>query len=386
MKRIAAAAALLAPIASELRIARSARPLTDGWTNVPVEPRRATALGMSFRPLQAESFGLAAEPALESLLRYPFDTIRLAAYWNRIEAKPDTFCTDEIDWQIEQAERAGKRIILALGPIKNFGYPEYFVPDHILAEPLPEGTRIEPGDFPALTDAATAFLVRLVQRYADRRSIVAWQIEHDAVDPLGMEHSWRLSKTLVRKEIEAVRIADGSRRPILLNGFLPTSAAVQAQQWWRTRDQGDSLDVASDLADLVGIDFYPRHALFGIGPLSVYLDGSRRPWQQRRRQKIARRVAWNGRRLLVSEGQAEPWEAVTTPPSPTARAMYSCPPEKLIENYNQCMQWDDVATYLFWGAEYWLLRDKQGDPRYLKAFERVLTESAPGSRTMPHQQ
>jgi hypothetical protein len=125
--------------------------------------------------------------------------------------------------------------------------------------------------------------------------------------------------------------------------------------------------------------------LFGIGPVSVYLEGSRKRWQQRRRQTIARRVAWNGRRLLVSEGQAEPWEAVTTPPSPDARVMYSCPPERLIENYNQCMRWDDITTYLFWGAEYWLLREKQGDPSYLKAFERVLTESAPGSRKAPHQ-
>ena len=384
MKKLAATAALLAPLASEVRIARSSRLLTDHWQSVPVEPRRTIALGISFRPLQAESFGLAAEPALETLLQYPFDTIRLAAYWNRIEPKPDTFCTDEIDWQIDRTERAGKRIILSLGPIKNFGYPEYFVPDHVLTAPLPEGTRIEPADYPAFLSAATAFIVRLVRRYADRRSIIAWQIEHDAVDPLGMEHSWRLSKSLVRREIEAVRAADPTR-PVLLNGFLPTSSAVRIQQWWRTRDQGDSLDVATELADLIGIDFYPRHALFGVGPISVYLDGSRKRWQQRRRQTIARRVVRNGRRLLVSEGQAEPWEAVTTPPSPTARAMYSCPPERLIENYNQCMQWDDITTYLFWGAEYWLLRDKQGDPRYLKAFERVLTESAPGSRTTSRQ-
>ncbi|HVX46196.1 MAG TPA: hypothetical protein VHC49_20055 [Mycobacteriales bacterium] len=385
MKRLAATAALLAPIASEVRIARSSRLPSEEWQRTPVEPRRATALGISFRPLQAESFGLAADSALESLLQYPFEVIRLAAYWNRIEPKPGAFCTDEIDWQLDCAERAGKQVILSLGPIKNFGYPEYFVPDHILAAPLPEGTRIEPADHPALLESAADFLARLVQRYSGWRSIIAWQIEHDAVDPLGMEHSWRLSKSLVRREIEAVRTADPTR-PILLNGFLPTSTAVRVQQWWRTRDQGDSLDVAGDLADVVGLDFYPRHALFGIGPVSVYLDGSRRCWQQRRRQAIARRVTRNGGRLLVSEGQAEPWEAVTTPPSPARRAMYSCPPEKVIDNYNQCMQWGGITTYLFWGAEYWLLRNEQGDPRYLKAFERVLSESAPDSRTSSRRQ
>ena len=31
-----------------------------------------------------------------------------------------------------------------------------------------------------------------------------------------------------------------------------------------------------------------------------------------------------------------------------------------------------LDAYLFWGAEYWLLRERQGDPRYLRAFSRVL--------------
>ena len=66
---------------------------------------------------------------------------------------------------------------------------------------------------------------------------------------------------------------------------------------------------------------------------------------------------------MIAEGQAEPWEAVTTPPSPAGRAMYSCQPEDLIRNYSQAMRWAEGETfvldgYLFWGAEYWLLRDR----------------------------
>ena len=91
-----------------------------------------------------------------------------------------------------------------------------------------------------------------------------------------------------------------------------------------------------------------------------------------------------GPRVMIAEGQAEPWEAVTTPPSPAGRAMYSCRPEDLIGNYNQCMRWtarEAIAAdgYLFWGAEYWLLRERQGDPSYLGAFRRVL-ENGPGDR------
>jgi hypothetical protein len=177
-----------------------------------------------------------------------------------------------------------------------------------------------------------------------------------------------------------VRSADPSR-PVLLNGFLPTSMPVRLTQWWRTRDQGDSLSVAQSLADVIGVDFYPRHALVSLGPWSAYLDGAGRPWQQRRWRQLG---AWQsgdpGRQVIITEGQAEPWEAVTVPPNPDKAGMYSCLPEDVIGNYNRAMRYSaragvKCAAYLFWGAEYWLLRRAGGDPRYLDAFARALTDA-----------
>ncbi|MGD0064298.1 MAG: beta-galactosidase [Streptosporangiaceae bacterium] len=356
---------------SQLRVARAARPLTDRWRQVPVEPRGQAKLGISFRPLQAQALGLEPMATLSALLSYDFELIRLGAYWNRIETGPGRFDTGELDRQIDAAARAGKQIILCLGPVKTFGYPEFFVPGHQLPEPLPEGTLVEPAAHPALAEAGVAFIGRLVERYRDRSAIVAWQVEHDAVDPLGLEHSWRLSAAFVRREVEAVRAADPTR-PVLMNGFLPTSGPVRLQQWWRTRDQGDSLVVAQQLADIVGIDFYPRHAVVSAAGWTVYLAG--RIGALDRRRALVRAAAAGRPRLMIIEGQAEPWEAVTTPPSPRHEAMYSCLPEHVIENYSQCMRWPGPAleAYLFWGAEYWMLRQQQGDPRYLQAFARVL--------------
>jgi hypothetical protein len=83
---------------------------------------------------------------------------------------------------------------------------------------------------------------------------------------------------------------------------------------------------------------------------------------------------------MIAEGQAEPWEAVTKPPSPADGGMYSCLPEQVVGNYGQAMRacrelpagpW----AYLFWGAEYWLRRDRDGDPRYLESFARILAEA-----------
>jgi hypothetical protein len=345
------------------------------WRQLPVEPRGSTLLGISFRPRQAEAFGLQSRSSLDTLLTYPFQLIRLAAYWNRIEPRPGSFATDELDWQIDAAEAAGKRIILCLGPVKAFGYPEFFVPDHVLPTPLPEHTRISPTTHPDLFAAAKVFISRLVERYSRREAITAWQLEHDAVDPLGVEHSWRLDASWVERELEVLRAVDPSR-PVLLNGFLPTSWLVSVSQWWRTRDQGDSLDVAERLADLVGIDYYPRNALLPVGRAALYLARGNSDLQMdRRAAKLLARAKTHSRRLLITEGQAEPWETSTTPPSPSGQAMFSCLPEHVISNYNACVGTSALYAYLFWGAEYWLLRRQGGDSSYLQAFARVLEVS-----------
>lgn len=332
-----------------------------------MEPRGSTALGLSFRPLQAGAFGLDPRLALNRLLELPFQTIRLAAYWNRLEPEPGAFRPEELDWQVDAAERAGKRVVLCVGAVKAFGYPEFFVPDHRLSGPLPEGSLIEPTSHPSLLAASAEFVQRVVERYRTRHRVAAWQLEHEPVDPLGMEHSWRLSVDFVAEELAALRRSDPAR-PVIMNGFLPTSLAVRLQQWWRTRDQGDSLAAAGALADVVGIDYYPRHALAGDRGLTLYLTGGLRGRPA---------VGAPGRRLMFTESQAEPWEAVTVPPSPQTGGMYSCLPEDVIANYNDCMRWARRAgvlpeAYLFWGAEYWLLREDRGDASYLDAFRRVL--------------
>ena len=366
------------PALTELRLRRAARPLTERWRQLPVPPHGAARLGISFRPLQAAALGLDPDAALRTLLAYPFQLIRLGAYWNRLEARPGDFRPGELDRQLDAAERAGKQVIVCLGAVKTFGYPEFFVPAHYLGRPLREGSLVRPEERRDLLNGGIAFVHRVIERYRQRDSIIAWQVEHEAVDPLGMEHSWRLAEAFVRSEVEAVRAADPGR-PVMMNGFLPTSTPVALQQWWRTRDQGDSLAVARRLADIVGIDFYPRHALASACPLTLYLDGSRTPWQQHRRERMLDGVA------AAAVGRRSPRDRPSpgrpSPPRPARPAGHvQLPPEDLIGNDSQAMRWTEgkafvLDGYLFWGAEYWLLRDLRGDPSYLRAFARILENS-----------
>ena len=375
---LVAAGLVATPVMLESRIARSEQDLDSSWQKLPVMRRGPTLLGISFRPIQAEAFHLEPHAALKELLDFPFEMIRLGAYWNRIESRPGVFDTSELDWQLEAAERAGKQVVLAVGAVKNFGYPEFFVPDHALGRPLVEGSLVRPSTHGPLLAAATRFIRHVVEQYRDRSSVVAWQLEHEAVDPLGMEHSWRLAADFVQGELAALREAD-SRRPVMMNGFLPTSSVVRLTQGWRTRGQGDSLSVAARLADIVGVDYYPRHALIALGSRSIYMNGARLPWQRALIGSFLADLRRQGKRVMVSEGQAEPWEAVTVPPNPGKRAMFSCAPADLIQNYDEAMHWsappNPLHAYLFWGAEYWLMRRDSGDHSYVDAFVRVLQES-----------
>ena len=362
----------------EFRLKQAVQPLTGAWQMLPIAPRGSTRLGISFRPLQAAAFGLDVRPTLQALLAHPFNIIRLGAYWNRMEPQPGAFRTEELDWQIEATEEAGKQIILCLGPLKTFGYPEFFVPAHHLRQPFAEHKLVKASQYPALLLAATEFITRLVERYKQHESIIAWQLEHEAVDPLGVEHSWRLEAGFVEQEAAAIRNAD-STRPLMMNGFLPTSLPVRISQWWQTRDQGDSLALAQHLADMVGIDYYPRHALIPFGKRTLYLDGSQSRWHQSRRKQLIAWAASNHQKLLIAEGQAEPWEVVTVPTNPLNQGLYSCLPEQIISNYNNCMGWFGeqvpLFAYLFWGAEYWMLRTQSMDSSYLQSFERILENS-----------
>lgn len=373
-----AAAAIALPVLLDARLAKPEQRSAGTREQPKVKPRGSTLLGISFRPRQVEGFGLERKPTLAALLAQPFHIIRLAAYWNRVEQSPGSFNSGELDWALDAAERASKQVILSVGAVKNFGYPEFFVPHHWLEKPLREGSLVQPRTHAALLTAAIQFVTHVVERYRDRASVVAWQLEHEAVDPLGVEHSWRLDIEFVRSELAALRAADPTR-PVMMNGFLPTSSMVMLSQWWRTRGQGDSLAVAANLADIVGIDYYPRHALIALGPRTLYLDGTRHSWQRTLINRSLNSVRAQGKRLMVAEGQAEPWEAVTLPPNPTHGAMFSCRPEDAIENYNAAMTWSTpespLFAYLFWGAEYWILRERSGDPSYIRAFSRILEES-----------
>ncbi|HEX9037699.1 MAG TPA: beta-galactosidase [Ktedonobacterales bacterium] len=364
-------------LGADLRLANSEQPFNDSWARVSIAPRGETLLGISFRPRNTEALGLQVRPTLTRLLQYPIEMVRLGAYWNRIEPAAGIFDTSELDWQLDTVEQAGAKIVLSVGAMKTFGFPEYFIPRHYLPRPFPDGALITTDRYSDLLDRASEFVTRIVDRYKSRRSIVAWQLENEPVDPLPFAHYWRLSTEFVRRELEALRNRDMTR-PVMINGSLPTAASVRVGQAWLTRDQGDSLAFAKVEADIIGVDYYPRVAVTNLGEKTLYIDSTGTPWGDGDRESLAQWANSHGKRIMVAEGQAEPWETSTVPPSPRRHALYSCTPTDLIQTYNSWAQWTvghPLYAYLFWGADYWVRRAIDGDDEYFRAFARILEEA-----------
>lgn len=371
---LAAAALGALPFASELAIADANQPLTNQWSHMLVAPRGSTLLGISFRPLQAQAFDLEIRPTLQALLAYPIQIVRVGAYWNRIELYPGVFDTNELDWIIESIERVGAKIILCVGALKTFGFPDYHIPQHYMPQPFADRTLITSATHPALLDAAMHFISRIVERYKSRESIIAWQLENEPADPLYFAHFWRLSTDFVTQELIALHAIDQTK-PVMINGGLTTSLSVKIGEMLMTYDQGNSLALAQKISDIIGVDYYPRIAAFSLASKNIYLDTTHVPWGKGDWGNLAGWARTHGKKFMVAEGQAEPWELTIVPPSLHHFAPYSCTPEGLIQNYNawmSCQECSSLYSYLFWGAEYWLYRWKQGDKQYLHAFAKIL--------------
>jgi hypothetical protein len=364
----------ISPLCAELRIENPDQPLTDNWFRIPIAPRGSALLGITFRPLQAQAFGLEIRPTLSKLLEYPIQMVRLGAYWSKIEPNEGVFETSELDWQIDAVERAGAKIILCVGALKTFGFPEYFIPQHYMPKPFADGTLITPTTQPGLLDAAKNFVSMIVSRYKERGSIVAWQLENEPADPLTFAHYWRISTEFVKQELDALRASDPIK-PVMINGGFIPSLSVRIAKAWQTRDQGDSLALAKEMSDIIGVDYYPRFAISSIASKNIYIDSTGMPWGQGNRNDLTKWAQSHGQKFMVTESQSEPWELTIIPPSPHHYALYSCTPQNLIENYNtwaSCAECQPLYSYLFWGAEYWVLRWNNDDQQYLRAFARVL--------------
>ena len=318
------------------------------------------ALGTSFARWRAEALGLDYRAAFGRICAMRFALIRLSASWQEIAR----FGYGHLDWLLGAAEGAGQPVLLTVG-MKALGWPEFY---------LPEGMR---PDEAAAERGVIAHVRELARRYRDSPMLTAWQIENEPFNRSGPRALW-IPRPVVRAEAAVVRSLDGDR-PLMITSFghfdegLDRSSSRDQSRWRRRLGltlsaEREALSILQR-GDILGLDVYRS-----IGWLDA--DGRERvahaaPDQLAavaRWQRIAKK---QGKRLWVTEAQAEPWEARRQ----THADPSSLQPEAIDELVNRLVG-IGVETILLWGSEYWLWRADNGDPRWIDTVSLVKTALA----------
>ena len=294
------------------------------------------------------------------MLQLGLDPLRLSAYWDDIEASG----YDALDWQLAEAERAGRSVLLTVG-MKAQGWPEFYLPARLVLPGMLAGrdVMLDAGE---LADAVLEFLRATVQRYRGSRALLAWQVENEPLNRSGPSRWW-IGPEFLAREIAAVRELDPGR-PVALNVFAHFNRRVdvrssrygfQLRRFLRGSGYVPEEEALTLLrpGDVLGLDVYRRigYRLLGLDLVTRAARtwaASAARWRERAAAALVR--AW------IMEAQAEPWG----PPR-------SCRPDHIAGTLGPLRE-AGFDTMLLWGVEHWLARDAAGDGAWLSAVERQM--------------
>jgi hypothetical protein len=273
--------------------------------------------GVTFSKKQAEELDLNWQETFRALLGLGVKKLRLPAYWNEIEISQDEFNWDDLDWQLEQADKRGVEVILAVGG-RLPRWPECHFPGW--ASKLTKSKREQ---------KILEYIEKVVLRYIGNPAIVAWQIENEPF----LSHFGdcpEFSSKFLDKEIALVRSFDD--RPIVITDSGELSIWIPAAR----------------RADIFGTtmyrDTYSR-------ALKRYIHYPIRPGFFRFKKNITSIFA-HPDKWIVIELQAEPWG-----PIPFQNLSKEERDKTMnLEKFKAILEFARQAgfrEFYLWGAEWW---------------------------------
>ena len=283
--------------------------------------------GANFSQQHTENLGLNWKETYLALLddlgaRYFKNSVQ----WDLIEPQKDNYLFDDVDWQINETEKRGGKIILVIG-MKTSRWPECHIPDW--AKGLTKEEQQED---------ILEMIKQVVLRYKDSETINAWQLENEPFFPFG-ECPW-IDEGFVKEEVKLVKSLDAAKKPIII------SDSGEGSFWIR----------AAKIADIVGTTLY---RIVWAKEYNRYFDYPLTPNFYWRKAKIVDRFFH--KKVICIELQAEPWGP---------KLLYDSPLEEQKKSMN-LEQFKEVVAFAkktgldefyFWGDEWWYwMKIKQND-------------------------
>jgi Beta-galactosidase len=321
-------------------------------------------LGTTFSPLQCYYMGLDWRRTFSAIAGLGLDRIRLGAYWNVIEKQPSGFDFTELDWLLEQCDRRGIAVALAVG-MKVPRWPEFHFPDWVsLRGDTGAGDRPLDQRSPVVAELALNFVDRVVEHCKTAPALKYWQIENEPFTRLEIAGGRWLSPEFVQREIDLVRSGKRADQQILLTNaiHLPTPKLVEDEPAFQ-----DSLR----LADAVGINVYTK---VPTGFPGDYLEPTPQFWRTLQDWQGALRSA--DRESWIAEAQAEPWESQQL----VAMQKLNYPSATPLRMRSLTHQLRDAGygTILLWGCEYWYWQKQQRQNLWWRQVQQLTEEARSG--------
>jgi hypothetical protein len=329
-------------------------------------------VGTSFSPSRAAYLGLDYKKAFRRLEAMHFRVIRLSAYWDEV----DTDGYGQLDWLMSEARRSHQPVVLTVG-MKALGWPEFFIPETMLpATPLQNGE--DAASVSTIRDGALAFVEQTVLRYRDNPALYGWQVENEPFNRAGPDRLW-IDSAFVQDEITSVRQLDGHKRPVIVNAFSHFNLVFDQASARQGFDLGQILGFDANSAesdslsvlkrgDVLGLDVYTAIGYEFLG--SDHLSHADSDWPDRLAQ-LHDKARTQGKQAWVTEAQAEPWDA-----SPDTYSNPKSTSPKAIRSLFANLKDAGFTTVLFWGSEYWLWRQDNGDSRWVDTIKSILSQES----------
>ncbi|MFH1427706.1 MAG: cellulase family glycosylhydrolase [Patescibacteria group bacterium] len=283
--------------------------------------------GVTFSKKQAADLGFDWQSVYLSILDdLKIKKLRLPAYWDEIEISDNEYFWDDLDWQINEAEKRNIEIILAVGG-RLPRWPECH---------FPEWTQNL--DNQARGEKILAYIEKTINRYKENKNIIAWQIENEPF----LTHFGdcpKLDKKLLDQEIALAHEIDA--RPIIITDSGELSFWIPAAR----------------RADIFGTTLY-RDTY--SKQLKRYVHYPISPGFFRFKKNITNIFA-SPKKWIVSELQAEPWG-----PAPYQDLSQTDRDRTMnLEKFKEIIEFSHKAgfkEFYLWGAEYWYWEREQGRP------------------------
>jgi len=302
------------------------------------EPAENIVFGANFSQKQAKALGLDWQATYLALINdLKVKNLKIATYWDLIESKEDSYAFDDLDWQIEKAEKNSIKVLLVVG-MRAPRWPECHIPDW--AESLEKNEQ---------QLKILEYLERIVSRYKDSETIWAWQVENEPFFPFG-ECQWS-DTDFLKKEISLVKTIDTKNRPIIITDS----------------GEGSFWIAAARLGDMVGTTWYKK---VWFHQTAMYITYPFPSTFYARKAKIIDKLF--GKEVICVEMQAEPWGATALLQAvPLAEQEITMNPEQFRKNVELIQKTGFEKIYL-WGAEWWYwMKERQGKPEMWQEVQKL---------------